>query len=113
LEYDCSNGLHGGEDTEWVLARVEFEAEDLLSMRIDCAIHEAPAERERVDEGTLLVLLYHEKAEQPDQYDVHDVGIHTSFVAYPVDDLAHEERANHFTEAEYAQGQQAGDQLIT
>ena len=49
LEYDCTDGLHGSENAEWVLARVELEAQYLLRVRVHRTIHEAPGEREGVD----------------------------------------------------------------
>ena len=49
LEYYCADGLNRSEYAEWILARVELEAQYLLRVRVHCTIHEAPGEREGVD----------------------------------------------------------------
>jgi hypothetical protein len=58
-------------------------------VRVDHPIHEAPRERECVDQDALGILFDHEVAEDPDKADTYYIGDNSSFVADFVHDLRH------------------------
>ena len=66
-------------------------------MRIYSSIHKTPSEGETIDKEALTVLFDHEKAGYPDQKYTDNVWDHSSFVAYSIDYLTHDERADHFS----------------
>ena len=90
LKYDCTDSLHTSEHTERILARLKFKAKQLLCVRVDCPVHESPAEGKKVDQESFLILLDHQKAREPNQRNIEHVEDDACPAAHSVNNLGHD-----------------------